>query len=74
MVDYNMIYFWTLIFPLATMLAITMAGYLDMRNRYIVCRLKYDKEFRESEKGKALMMKLKKREKRLDWFRYKDVE
>lgn len=74
MVDYNMIYFWTLTFPLATIAGIAMAGYLIMRERYIRYRLRHDKRFRESVKGQSWIKKMKKKDKWRDNFRYKELD
>lgn len=72
--DYNMIYFWTLTFPLATMLAIATAGYLKMKTKYVICRLKYDKEFRNSPKGRKYIARMKRLDKMMDCFRYKSLD
>jgi len=72
--DYNIIYFWTLTFPLATMLSITMAAYLSLKTRYIECRLKYDVKFRNSDKGRRYMKRMERREKMLECFRYKNFD
>lgn len=72
--DYNMIYFWTLTFPLATMLSVAMAAYLNMKTKYMLCRLKYDKEFRGSVKGRRFIARMKKWERRLECFKYKNLD
>ncbi len=71
---YNEIYFWTLLFPITTMLAITMAGYLSMKTKYIECRLKYDVEFRNSEKGQKYIRKNEKTDRVMEIFKYKHFD
>ena len=72
--DYNMIYFWTLTFPLATIASIATAGYIGMKQRYVECRLKYDAKFRASKKGQRWLEKLDKRNIWYERFRYREMD
>lgn len=64
----------TLFLPLSIMFCISFTGYLDMRDRYIGTRGKYEKEFRKTKEYKRYRARQRRREKWLEPFRYKSFE
>ncbi len=64
----------TLFLPLSIMFSISFNGYLDMRDRYIELKGKYEEEFRETKEYRKYKARMKRREKWLEPFKYKNFE
>ncbi len=64
----------TLFLPLSIMFCISFCGYLDMRDRYLELKGKYEKDFRKTKEYKKYQARMKRREKWLEPFKYKDFE
>lgn len=64
----------TIFLPLSIMFCVSFNGYLDMRDRYIELKGKYEEEFRETKVYKKYQSRMKRREKCFEPFKFKDFD